>query len=134
MFLLLWLACSSELPTTAWRHDTNQFFHTLVLSHERMTDGHPDLSTFPNPAENPLISKFMDEGLMLDGFGTNSPIYFPLNGSLDVSKLPAAQASLSEDSPLHLIDIDPASPYRGERIPCNGTIKKTPPIGNLLTF
>ena len=51
-----------------------------------MTDGHPDLTTFPNPGENPLISKFAEEGRMLDGFGTNSPIYFPLSGAIDTHK------------------------------------------------
>lgn len=117
MFVLLWLACTQDIPTASVRHDTSQFFGHPWPSHKRMVDGLPDLSTFPNPAENPLISKFTEEGRKLDGFGTNSPIYFPLNDSIDVSKLPEPQKALSENSPIHLIDIDPTSPYRGERIP-----------------
>ena len=117
MFILLWLACASELPTASVRHDTSQFFTHPWPSHDRMTDGHPDLSTFPNPAENPLISKFTEEGRKLDGFGTNSPIYFPLDSSIELSKLPTPKNTLNDDTPIHLINIDPASPYRGERIP-----------------
>ena len=88
-----------------------------MVHHERMIDGHPDLITFPNPGENPLISKFAEEGRKLYGFGTNSPVYFPLSGAIDTTKLPAPQQSLNDGVPIHLIDIDPTSPYRGERIP-----------------
>ena len=117
MFLFIWLACATELPTASVRHDTSQFLTHPWPSHERMTDGHPDLSNFPNPTENPLITKFVSEADKLDGFGNNSPIYFPLDGPIDVSNLPSPQQSLNEDVAIHLINIDPASPYRGERIP-----------------
>lgn len=117
MLLLIWLACTSDDPTTSVRHDTSQFFGHPWPSHERMVDGHPDLKTFPNPGENPLISKFAEEGRKLDGFGTNSPIYFPMDGPLDIARLPEAMNSLDENATVHLIDVDPSSPYRGERFP-----------------
>ena len=104
MFFFTWLACAPELPTASVRHDNSQFLTHPWPSHDRMTDGHPDLSNFPNPTENPLIAKFVDEGDKLDGFGNNSPIYFPLDGPIDISVLPDPQQSLDEDVAIHLID------------------------------
>ena len=37
--------------------------------------------------------------------------------AIDVTKLRSTTVSLDEDVAIHLIDIDPNSPYRGERIP-----------------
>ena len=117
MYFLILLACTPELPSISVRRDSGQFFTAPWPSHDRMQDGHPNLTNFPNPSENPLISKFVEEGRKINGFGTNSPVYFPLNGALDTTKLPTPLTSLEETATIHLINIDPASPYRGERVP-----------------
>ena len=117
MTLLLWLACAAELPNVHVRYDTGSFFTHPWPSNTRMSDGHPDLSTFPNPTENPLIGSFLEEGRKLKGFGTNSPIYIPLNGPLDTSLLPSPSQSLGDDSTVYLLNIDLKSPFRGEMVP-----------------
>ena len=115
--LFLLLACAQEIPTAKVRHDSSGFFTSPWPNHTRMTEGHPNLTNFPNPGENPLISKFVEEGRKLDGFGTNSPIYFPLTEAIDLKSLPSPLDSLDDDVAIHLINIDHTSPYRGERVP-----------------
>ena len=117
MFLFALFACGADLPIVTVRHDKDGFFTAPWPSHTRMTDGHPDLKDFPNPSDNPLISKFVEEGRKLDGFGNNSPIYFPMSDSLNLDRLPTPQESMGDDSTVYLLDIDPTSPYRGEQIP-----------------
>lgn len=113
------------MPTTHVRHDTEHFFASPWPSDSRVTDGDPDMQNFPNPAENPLITQFLDEVKKLNGFGTNSPIYIPLDSKPDFAVLPDEVDSLDEDSPIHIIDVDPTSPYRGERIPWRWYFQET---------
>ncbi len=116
MLIYFWIACTN-LPSTQVRRDKGQFFTHPWPSNTRLLDGRPDISDFPNPTENPLIDRFIEEGLKLDGFGTNSPIYFPLNGSVEIELLPSASESLKMDSNVVLLNIDSESDYRGELIP-----------------
>ncbi len=51
------------------------------------------------------------------GFGTSSTLYFPLDGAIDPSSLPAVHESLSPEASVFLMDVDPASPERGQRVP-----------------
>lgn len=98
--------------------DDGSFFSRPWPSDDRFREeGYPDLENWPNPAENPLVDKFLEEAKKLDGFGTNSPIYFQLDGKPDLTLLPEEIDSLDEDAAVHIIDIDPSSPYRGERFP-----------------
>lgn len=41
----------------------------------------------------------------------------PFDGPLDEAALPSPAASVEDDSPLWLVDVDPDSPHRGERFP-----------------
>lgn len=125
--MIIWLlACTnSPVPTVGLATDDGSFFSRPWPSDDRfLEEGYPDLDTWPNPSENPLIDKFLEEAKKLDGFGTNSPIHFQLDGEPDLSLLPEEIDSLDEDAVIHLVDIDPDSPYRGERFPIRWDFQK----------
>ena len=118
IYILLSLACTSEIePAIGLSPDDGSFFSRPWPSDTRLLDGRPDVSNWPSKVESPLIDTFLEEVKKLDGFGTNSPIYFQLDGEPDLSLLPEEVDSLDQDTVVHIIDIDPDSPYRGERIP-----------------
>ncbi len=54
----------------------------------------------------------------VDGFGASSPVFFGVEGELDVSSLPSDPAeSVREGASVFLVDVDPASPDAMSRIP-----------------
>lgn len=83
----------------------------------RTADGRPDLSSFPNPAAIPLVDTYRAVAQGLDGFGNNTAIYFAFDQALDTALLPDAAASREEGAALFLVDVDPGSASRGERVP-----------------
>jgi hypothetical protein len=87
--------------------------------HRRDDLGHVDLGDFPNPEGRSLIDLYTEHANeVLDGFGTNSPVYFYFPEGIDSSTLPKdALSSLNDDSPLHLVDLTPNSPTYGEHVP-----------------
>lgn len=102
----LWDRASEDLFASPWPSD-----------HRRDEDGTLDVRGFPNPSDNSLLGQYLDVADQLDGFGTNSPIWFPLSGPVDLALLPAPADSIAEGSPVVLVDVDPASPGWGERVP-----------------
>lgn len=117
--LLVWLmACASPADEGAVPVlDGPGFFDRPFPSDTRRVDGHPDLTGFPHEGEYPLVDAYLAAGARLDGFGTNSPFFVRFESPLDEDRLPDAAASLDLDSPVLLLDVDPASPHRGERTP-----------------
>lgn len=87
----------------------------------RDDDGTIDLSGFPEPAGIDLVSVYLERGEELDGFGTNSPIYLPLDAPIELDSLPTPEETLDRGAALMLFDIDPTSPRWGERIPIHTT-------------
>ena len=81
----------------------------------RHLDGRLDLSLFPT--NSLLVDQIRAAAESLDGFGLNSAIYARFDGALDPSSLPDPAASLTEGASVYLVDVDPGSPTRGERIP-----------------
>ena len=80
-------------------------------------DGHPDLGGFPNDG-----SVFLDKVIHLierdaRGFSTTAGLYFALDGPLDASVNADPAASLADDAPVFLVDVDDGSPRRGTRQP-----------------
>ena len=53
----------------------------------------------------------------LDGWGLNSPVYFPLGGPVDVAQLPGPTQSLGRDSSVLVVNVDTLLPHFGERYP-----------------
>jgi pimeloyl-ACP methyl ester carboxylesterase len=109
------MACSSgdELPevSTGGEH----FFDAPWPDDNRTVNGRPDMSGFPQSSSMDLIAQYLEQIEQLDGFGTNSPIYIPLDRR--PNSLPSASETINTDSPVLLIDIDPQSPERGRLIP-----------------
>jgi pimeloyl-ACP methyl ester carboxylesterase len=60
------------------------------------------------------------------GFGTNSPVYFGFESALDPATLPTPLTSVQDGSSLILIDVDPKSPYWGERFPLQWYVQDFP--------
>jgi len=82
----------------------------------RDQDGHPMLADYPRRV--PIVNDYLDACQTLDGFGTNNAIFTRYSGAIDVDTLPAdPAASLAPDASVYLVDVDPSSPYRGQRSP-----------------
>ncbi len=93
------------------------FFDAPWPSDSRLLNGHPDLSNFPREGLYPLVDAYLATAYALDGFGTNSPIYVQFASPIDTTLLPTPEGSRSLDAPVMLVDVDPTSPHRGERVP-----------------
>lgn len=85
--------------------------------HRNDEDGTIRLAGFPNPGAIPLIDSYFAFGEKQVGYGTNSGIYLTLDGKVDPTLLPAPAESMEPDSALVLVDVDPESPFYGERFP-----------------
>lgn len=95
------------------------FFSFPWPSDARVTEaGAPDLSTFPNHGSGDLLEVYTDTAMeLVVGFGTNPSIHVRFDGDLDPANLPSPLDTLTADSPVQLLDVDPDSPERGRRIP-----------------
>jgi hypothetical protein len=82
----------------------------------RRTAGGIDLADHPRP--NALIGEYLDAiAAEQDGFGRASAIYLRFDGTVDPASLPATPADAqADDAAIYLVDVDPTSPRRGERI------------------
>ena len=72
---------------------------------------------FPNPSQLPLLAQYIAEtdGL-LKGFSPAAAAALRFDGSIDPSSLPAdPPGTLARDASVQIIDVDPASPERGQR-------------------
>jgi pimeloyl-ACP methyl ester carboxylesterase len=98
---------------------SREFLATPWPTDRLRVDGHPDLTTFPNPDESTLLRDYIGYGSeVLDGWGRNSAIYFELSGLLDVTTLPTVEATLDDSrAALQLFAANSSSPRRGERVP-----------------
>lgn len=106
-------------------------FYALPFPNDRWreADGTIDLSRFPT--NNPLVDAYRAAAEELDGFGLNPPVFARFDGELDPASLPTPAASTSERASVYLVDVDPASPDHGQRVPVavHFHAKGTPTIG-----
>jgi len=113
--------------------DGDDFFGRPWPDDMRTQNGHPDMDGFPQLGEIELIDTYMASIESLDGFGTNAPIYLPLE--YRPKTLPTPQETATTDGPLWLMDIDPESPERGTIIPLSSRYQEAETLwqrGNLL--
>jgi hypothetical protein len=84
----------------------------------KQEDGSLNLERWPG-ARPQLVKMWLEaiDARLGDGWGVNAGAFFTLSGALDPASLPVAAASLTADSPIQFIDIDPASPEYGRRFP-----------------
>lgn len=88
---------------------------------DREPDGTLDLHDFPIPASSPvafLLRRYVGLADRATGAGPNSALFLAFDGSIDPASLPSSpSASLAAESSLQLVDVDPASPAFGKRLP-----------------
>lgn len=118
MLTALWMlvACaplSRPVPLT----DGDGFFDRPWPDDRRTVDGRPDLWDFPNRGEYDLLEDFIVVAEEIQGFATNGATYTRFDRPLDTGRLPSPAESLRTDASVILLNVDPDSPRRGERIP-----------------
>lgn len=117
MVLIALLSCAADRPMPL-NDAGGAFWDQPWPSDLRRTEsGGLDMTGFPQ-RELDLVGEYLD--LMerqLDGFGTNSPIYFRFNGALDTELLPSPRGSVYPAAAVFLIDVDPESPDFAQPIP-----------------
>ena len=93
------------------------FFGAPWPDDARRTSAGLDMDGFPLEGTFGVLDKYLEVARTLDGFGLNSPVYLPFDDVLDTDLLPDPGQSTRLDAPVLLLDIDPLSPHRGERVP-----------------
>jgi len=116
--------CSPERPEAvdeplpSWVAEADEFYDAPWPSDARRDDdGTIDLAAFPDPSSVDLVSSYVERAEALDGFGTTSATYFPLDGPLPPERLPTPSESMEPGAGVFLINIDPDSPGWGETTP-----------------
>jgi alpha-beta hydrolase superfamily lysophospholipase len=84
---------------------------------DRDPDGTIAFDRFVYPEGIGLIDDYVALGETQRGWGNNSPIHLTTAGPVPVDALPTPEESLAPGSGLVLLDVDPDSPYVGERHP-----------------
>lgn len=96
-------------------------FFAMPLPHDLRlgAGGSPGLSAWPGAMDNELVDMWlMTADERLSGWGLTSGVFVPVDGEVDPTSLPESpEASIEDDSSVFLLDIDPASPELGRRIP-----------------
>lgn len=116
-------AAAFDLDSTL--SDAASFYDLPFPSDLRLdAEGRPDLAGFPNPGRKPVVRKLIENASERRGWPMVPTAYFAFGAALAPRDLEAVIAA-SPSAPLQLIDIDPASPERGQRIPVvAGLVKK----------
>ena len=69
-----------------------------------------DLSRWPNPARQRYVQGLIDLAARSRGFATSAPIYLPLTAEPSALQLPSPAASVRDDAPVFVIDLDRMEP------------------------
>jgi hypothetical protein len=103
-------------------------FYALPFPNDlwRKPDGTLDLSQFPT--NSLIVDTYRTAAESLDGFGLNQAIYTRFDGPLDGTSLPDPAASMQPGASVYLVDIDPDSPTRGERVPVLTRFRAEPTV------
>lgn len=97
--------------------------------HRTSAQGTLDFTGFPTPSGGiALLESYFAFGGRQVGFGTNTGVWLRLDGPPDAARLPNPRESLERGSALVLVDVDPASPWRGERFPVRWHAPETPSL------
>ena len=112
-------ACGDDSDRPHVIVDGTGFFGAPWPDDQRTLDGKPDLNDFPLRDEIAIIDDYASQIEQLEGFGTNAPVFVPLDGAVDA--LPSVRETSEPGGPVMLVDIDPTSPERGTVIPVSVT-------------
>ena len=93
------------------------FDHPFPSEMRKDADGTARFEGFPNPKGLALLTQYTaDTKGLLRGFSPNAAAYLRFSGPLDPRTLPAdPPASTAADAAVQVVDVDPASPERGQR-------------------
>lgn len=128
VLVLLVSACTPDVPLEAVpgthvlmdleaaRSGGETFFDAPYPSDLRLEDGHPALSTIPNPNEVPLIAGFAGAAGDLRGYPVMPVAWFRFDGAVG-ERDPADVLRGTLDDPILLLDVDPESPRQGQLTP-----------------
>jgi hypothetical protein len=91
--------------------------HPWPSDARREPDGTIRVAGLYNPAHNPIVASYVGvTKSLLRGFSPTAAAYLRFDGALDPASLPATPpGSLEVDAAVQLIDVDEASPERGQR-------------------
>jgi predicted esterase len=106
-------ASLADLAGTAW------FDHPWPSDMRRDADGSIHLAGYYNPRSKPLLAQYVDSMAgVLRGFSPVAAGYLRFTGAVDATTLPADPAkSVEATSSVQLLDVDAASPEKGQRRP-----------------
>jgi hypothetical protein len=95
------------------------FFDHPWPSDMRLENGSPRYAGYYNPRQVAILAEYIDSmKSVLDGFSPASAGFLRFTGNIDPLSLPLTPtAALSADASVQLVDVDPASPERGQRRP-----------------
>ncbi len=110
-----------ERPTKVVFEPSATDFWAVPLPSElrRQADGSFNLERWPG-ARPQLVKMWLEtiDARVTSGWGVNAGAFFTLSGELDPATLPAEPSkTLTRDSAVQLVDIDPSSPEYGRRFP-----------------
>ncbi|MBS2013025.1 MAG: hypothetical protein JST00_09070 [Deltaproteobacteria bacterium] len=97
--------------------DETFFDHPFPSDLRVDADGTARFAGFPNPKLVPLLGQYVsDTKGLFRGFSPNAAAYLRFTNALDPASLPAdPSASLANDAAVQIVDVDPASPEKGQR-------------------
>jgi hypothetical protein len=113
-------------PVTAYfavpGSSTGDDFYALPFPNDvwRTPDGTLDLSQLPTNSPIADTVKMIAQQ-DLDGFGLSAALFARFSGPLDQDSLPSPAASVQDDASVYVVDVDPDSPYHGQRTPVIAT-------------
>jgi hypothetical protein len=117
--VVLLAACGSDTTTTAYFKISDRTeFYELPFPNDywRKDDGHVDLSQFPTNSLIAMNVKTIAER-DCDGFGKNAAMFARFSAPLDETTLPDPAASVTDAASVYVVNVDPASPERGQKTP-----------------
>ncbi|MDB4946455.1 MAG: putative extracellular enzyme of alpha/beta hydrolase superfamily [Labilithrix sp.] len=93
------------------------FDHPFPSDLRRDAKGAAVFTGFPNPQNLPLLTQYVNATAgLLDGFSPAAAIALRFDGPIDETTLPQTpDAAARSDASVQIVDVDPASPERGQR-------------------
>jgi len=129
LLLLAFVTCAACAPPAweeravqvRWDPDGVDFWDLPMPSDlRRGDDGSAGFAGWPDADRDEMVQMWLTEAdrRTLDGYGVGSGVTLTFNSMIDDESLPEdGLGSLADDATVFLLDVDPESPFRGERIP-----------------
>lgn len=82
------------------------------------------VADFPNPRRNVILARLLNALETLPtGFAANAAVFVPFDVALDPAGIPMTTTQARADETFQLVDVDPTSPRRGQRVPLRVSFK-----------